>query len=150
MDAVYGDEVSNLKISQVLGEFAVKHARNFLKRIFYSYFLRDMSIASLELIIGLVLFLFGGIYGTYHWIHSATLGITTPPGTVMAAGLPLLAGLQLLLNFFGYDMANVPRPPVHRFPKPRTAQVATPTETAPGAGAEATPLAPPAPPVERE
>jgi dolichol-phosphate mannosyltransferase len=123
MDAVYGDEVSNLKISKVLGEFAVKHARNFLKRIFYNYFLRDMSIASLELIIGLVLFLFGGLYGAYHWIHSASLGVVTPPGTVMAAALPLLVGLQLLLSFFGYDIANVPRPPVHRFPKLRGAAV---------------------------
>lgn len=121
MDAVYGDEVSNLKISKVLGEFAAKHARNFLKRIFYNYFLRDMSIASLELIIGLLLFLFGGLYGAYHWIHSAQLGVVTPPGTVMVAALPLLAGLQLLLNFFGYDIANVPRPPVHRYPVRRSA-----------------------------
>ncbi|WP_133650917.1 glycosyltransferase family 2 protein [Paraburkholderia flava] len=130
MDAVYGDEVSNLKISKVLGEFAAKHARNFLKRIFYNYFLRDMSIASLELVIGLCLFLFGGLYGAYHWIHSASIGVVTPAGTVMAAALPLLAGLQLLLNFFSYDIANVPRPPVHRFAvmRPETAPVNAPGE----------------------
>lgn len=115
MDAVYGDEVSNLKISKIFTEFAVKHLRNFMTRIFYNYFLRDMSIASLQLVVGLILFLFGCGFGAYHWIRSASLGIVTPPGTVMIAALPLLAGLQLLLAFFGYDISNVPRPPVHRF-----------------------------------
>ncbi|HWJ93415.1 MAG TPA: glycosyltransferase family 2 protein, partial [Telluria sp.] len=32
MDAVYGDEVSNLKVSRIVTEFATKHVRNFLKR----------------------------------------------------------------------------------------------------------------------
>uniref|UniRef100_UPI00289C9531 glycosyltransferase family 2 protein n=1 Tax=Stutzerimonas kunmingensis TaxID=1211807 RepID=UPI00289C9531 len=36
MDAKYGDEVSNLKISKIVGEFLAKHLRNFVKRIFYS------------------------------------------------------------------------------------------------------------------
>lgn len=115
MDAVYGDETSNLKIKNIVNEFAMKHLNNFAKRIFYNYFLRDMSIASFQLTVGLVLFLFGSIFGAYHWMHSATQRIVTPPGTVMIAALPLLAGLQLLLAFFGYDIANVPRPPVHRF-----------------------------------
>ena len=32
MDAKYGDEVSNLKISHVVGEFLIKHVRNFSRR----------------------------------------------------------------------------------------------------------------------
>ena len=34
MSAIYGDEISNLKVSRVMGEFFVKHVRNFFKRIF--------------------------------------------------------------------------------------------------------------------
>lgn len=34
MEAKYGDEVSNLKVSKIIGEFFVKHVRNFCKRIF--------------------------------------------------------------------------------------------------------------------
>ena len=34
MDAKYEDEVSNLKISKVVGEFLAKHLRNFVKRVF--------------------------------------------------------------------------------------------------------------------
>jgi len=49
MDAKYGEEVSNLTISKIAGEFLFKHARNFFKRLFYNYYLRDLSLASIEL-----------------------------------------------------------------------------------------------------
>ena len=114
MDAKYGDEVSNLKISKIIGEFFAKHVRNFSKRIFYNYYLRDMSLASIELPVGLVLLGFGSIYGGYHWMHSAQAGIPTPAGTVMLSALPILAGIQLLLGFIGYDVSSVPVRPVHR------------------------------------
>lgn len=114
MDAKYGDEVSNLRISEVIGEFFVKHVRNFSKRIFYNYYLRDMSLASIELPIGLVLLSFGSIYGGYHWFYSAQAGIPTSAGTVMLSALPILAGMQLLLSFIGYDISSVPVRPVHK------------------------------------
>ena len=49
MNAKYDDEVSNLKVSRILFEFLFKHIRNFIKRVFYNYYLRDMSIASIHL-----------------------------------------------------------------------------------------------------
>ena len=113
MDAVYGDEKSNLKIKNILFEFGIKHVQNLSKRIFYNYFLRDMTVASLELLGGTLLIFFGIIFGGIHWIHSVATGITTPAGTVMLAALPSLIGLQLLLAFIGFDVANVPRRPVH-------------------------------------
>ena len=113
MEAKYGDEISNLKISRIVGEFLVKHSKNFIKRIFYNYYLRDMSLASIELPVGLSLLLFGTIYGIYHWVHSTTLGITTPVGTVMIAALTILMGVQLVLAFLSYDIANIPNRPVH-------------------------------------
>jgi glycosyltransferase involved in cell wall biosynthesis len=114
MDAKYGDEVSNLKISEIVGEFLVKHVRNFSKRIFYNYYLRDMSLASIELPVGLMLVGFGAIYGSYHWIVSADAGVSTPAGTVMLAITPILTGLQLILAFLAYDISSVPQRPVHR------------------------------------
>ncbi len=109
MAAKYADEVSNLKISKIIGEFFVKHVRNFSKRIFYNYYLRDMSLASIELPVGLVLLVFGSIYGGYHWIHSAQAGVSTPAGTVMLAITPILTGLQFVLAFCSYDISSVPR-----------------------------------------
>jgi len=113
MDAKYGDEVSNLKISKVIGEFFVKHARNFLKRIFYNYYLRDLSLASLELPLGLLLFIFGSSFGLVQWWHAASNDIATPAGTVMLSALPTLMGLQLILAFLAYDIGSVPRTPRH-------------------------------------
>ena len=53
MPAVYGDERSGLREHSVVAEFAWKHLRNGTKRIFYSYFLRDFSMASIQLLLGL-------------------------------------------------------------------------------------------------
>jgi glycosyltransferase involved in cell wall biosynthesis len=111
MDAKYGDEVSNLKISRVAGEFFVKHVRNFCKRVFYNYYLRDLSLASLELPLGLILFAFGTSFGLLQWWHSAVNDIATPAGTVMLSALPTLMGLQLILAFLAYDIGSVPRTP---------------------------------------
>ena len=114
MEAKYGDEVSNLKISRIIGEFCFKHARNFGKRIFYNYYLRDMSIASIELPLGLALFLFGGVFGWYQWLHSVRFGVPSSAGTVMLSALPVIIGLQLILAFLGHDMNSVPKRPFHR------------------------------------
>jgi glycosyltransferase involved in cell wall biosynthesis len=114
MDARYEEEVSNLKISKVVGEFLIKHARNFSKRIFYNYYLRDLSLASIELPLGLILFMFGSLFGGWHWISAVREGTTTPAGTVMLSALPILMGLQLILAFLGYDISSVPRRKMHR------------------------------------
>lgn len=114
MDAKYGDETSNLKISHIFFEFLYKHARNFAKRIFYNYYLRDLSLASIELPVGLLLFCFGVIFGGYKWIESSALGQVTSAGTVMVAAMPILTGVQLILAFVGYDISTVPRRPIHK------------------------------------
>jgi dolichol-phosphate mannosyltransferase len=112
MTARYADEISSLRISRIVGEFLWKHVRNFFKRIFYNYYLRDMSVASIELPTGIVLFLFGLTFGVSVWIGSAHAGMVTSPGTVMLAALPTLVGLQFLLAFLSYDIASVPRKPI--------------------------------------
>jgi glycosyltransferase involved in cell wall biosynthesis len=114
MDAVYGDEVSNLKISKIVTEFLAKHARNFAKRVFYNYYLRNMSLASIELPLGLLMLLGGAIYGGWHWIESARSAVSTPAGTVMLSAMPILMGTQLVLAFLSYDIASVPRLPLQK------------------------------------
>lgn len=121
MHARYGDEVSGLKVSRILGEFAYKHLRNGFKRIGYNYFLRDLPIASLELLAGLGLLAFGATFGGWHWWQSAQSGLATPVGTIMIATVAVVSGLQFLLAFLGYDIANVPRRPLHPLMlRPRT------------------------------
>lgn len=112
MSAKYGDEVSGLKISKIVGEFLFKHVRNFIKRIFYNYYLRDLTVASIELPLGIILLLFGTFFGVYNWAVAAMHDLTTPPGTVMIAALPILIGIQFILAFMSYDVSNIPRRPI--------------------------------------
>lgn len=113
MCAKYGDEISNLKISRIIVEFILKHTRNFAKRIFYNYYLRDMSVASIELPLGLFFVLFGTIYGCTHWLNNLGSGTPTPAGTVMLSAMPVIVGIQFLLAFIGYDIAAVPSKVLH-------------------------------------
>lgn len=113
MDAKYSDEVSNLKISKILGEFLFKHTRNLIKRIFYNYYLRDMSIASIELPLGIFMVLFGSSFGGWHWMQSIREGVLATSGVVMISALPILMGLQLILAFLAYDINSVPSKAMH-------------------------------------
>ena len=97
-----------------MGEFFFKNFHNFGKRVFYNYYLRDMSIASFELPIGMVMVIFGVAYGCYHWLDALHNGSATPAGTVMLASLPILVGLQFVLAFISYDISSIPRRPIHR------------------------------------
>jgi dolichol-phosphate mannosyltransferase len=114
MHAHYGDEVSNLHIRRIIGEFLRKHFSNFSKRIFYNYFLRDMALASLELPAGLFLLLFSLVFGGYHWYASNSSGVPATVGTVMLSALSLLVGIQLILSFVAYDIANTPKRVLHK------------------------------------
>lgn len=114
MQAVYQDESSNLHIGREVGRFAIGHARNFLKRLFYNYYLRNFSVASLELIVSFLGLTFGFIYGGLSWYEAASSGIPAASGVVMLAALPILVGLQALFAFLNYDISAVPTSPLHK------------------------------------
>lgn len=109
MHAQYADEISSMRPLREIPRFALAHMRNFAKRIFYNYFIRNFSLASLELALGLLLLLFGAVYGLANW------GMDAPAtaGTVMIAALPIIIGSQLLLAFLNYDIQSVPRAALH-------------------------------------
>ena len=113
MHSKYGTEESHLSVHRVIFEFLGGHARNGLRRIIDTYFIRDVGIASLELILGSVLLLFGTVFGTYHWWRSVADGIPATAGTVILAALPVLVGVQMLLAFIGNDIRRVPDQPIH-------------------------------------
>ncbi|TDK24469.1 glycosyltransferase [Luteimonas aestuarii] len=114
MDARYGDEKSGLQIGRIFFDFLIKHVRNTAKRLFYNYFLRDMSLATIELVGGILLVTGGFIVGTVFWVHASSVGVPTSAGRVMLAALPVILGLQLLLGFVAFDIASVPKRAIHR------------------------------------
>jgi len=113
MPAVYAGEASALVERSVVLEFAWKHLRNTFKRLFYSYFLRDFSVASLQLALGPVLIAAGIWVGVTHWLEGSRTGRLASSGTVMLAALPIIVGLQLFLSFLSFDMQNSPKNAVH-------------------------------------
>ena len=113
MIAVYAGETSNLSIRRIAFPFVGGHMRNFFKRIFYSYFLRDFHVASIQALLGPILLAAGVIFGGYHWWLSAGSGVPATPGTVMIAGLMIIVGVQLVLAALSFDIANVPAQAVH-------------------------------------
>ncbi len=113
-NAKYENEKSNLSVWRSFVAFPFLHTRNFLKRLFYNYFLRNFSFASLNLILGLAAQIFGLSFGLIKWHESAQKGAATATGTVMIAALSIILGFQMMMNFLNYDMSNVPRDPIHR------------------------------------
>ncbi|HKJ25013.1 MAG TPA: glycosyltransferase, partial [Myxococcota bacterium] len=108
MPARYDGEPSSLSVREVAWEFLWGNLRNFGKRIFYGYFLRDFNIASVELVLGTLMLVLGTTVGVDQWLESGRTGRPATAGTVMLAALPVMIGVQLLLAFLGFDMQNVP------------------------------------------
>jgi hypothetical protein len=117
MSARYDGELSSLKIHKIIFEFMYKHFINFFKRIFYTYYLRGMSIASLELPIGIFLVSSGMLYGAYKWYEGNSVGAPNSPGAVTLSAIQILVGVQLLLAFISYDIALQPKLPISNLNK---------------------------------
>jgi len=112
--ARYGDKVSSLSERNALLEFPPMLLRGFIRRILIQYFVRDFNAVSLFLIAGIVASIFGLAWGLYHWAISAAQGVPASTGTVMIAVIPLILGLQLLLQAVVMDIQNAPRETIRR------------------------------------
>ena len=63
---------------------------------------------------GMLLLIFGVLFGLYKWNEASSLGVTATPGTVMLSALPVLVGIELILAFIGQDVQSVPQRPFLR------------------------------------
>lgn len=113
MDSIYGDEVSNFNASRVVLPFLKGHIRNFSKRIFYNYLLRDFQMPTIAILVGLPMVIFGTLFGATRWAAGAMHNSFASPGTVMLASLPILIGSHLLIMAISHDIQNQPNQPIH-------------------------------------
>jgi len=107
--AKYGDEESSLSIKKVLYQFPFKIIKGFNKRIFYKYFVYNFNMASVYMVFGIPLFLFGLFFGIAKWNESLQNNIDTSTGTVMLAVLPIILGVEFLLQAINIDIINEPK-----------------------------------------
>jgi glycosyltransferase involved in cell wall biosynthesis len=105
MTAIYGEEVSNLRVGHSIFYFLVRHTKNAFKRIILTYFVRDFSVATLQLALGLAIGTWGTILGFTSWLHSMNSGTPSQPGTIVLVAILCITGLQLLLSFINYDIS---------------------------------------------
>jgi dolichol-phosphate mannosyltransferase len=111
--STYEGAGSHLSELRCLATFPGLHLRNLCKRILYNYFLRNFSLASVNLVLGLLLAAFGFVFGVDRWITAVASGVPATTGTVMLSALPFLLGVQFLLSFLAHDMSLVPRAAIH-------------------------------------
>lgn len=114
MRTIYGDEKSNVSLFKAAFEFPPKLTFGLFRRVLYTKILFNTSPDFLLGSTGMVLFLFGAIWGIVKYVQFAALNIPATAGTVMIAALPGILGVQLLLTSIQYDLMSVPESPLCR------------------------------------
>jgi glycosyltransferase involved in cell wall biosynthesis len=110
----YGDETSKLSPWKTLVQFPGKLFTAYVKRILWSYYVRDFSTFSILFLVGGLLLLFGIVFGITVWHLNASKGMATSTGTVMFSVVPLFLGFQMLLQAMLHDVNSVPREPLQK------------------------------------
>jgi hypothetical protein len=106
--AKYDMEKSSLKITKVLCTFPIKLLKGTIKRIFYQYFIYDFNMASVYILIGLPMMLFGLIFGTWQWIDAIITQKGKPTGTIIFSVLPIVISVEMLLQAINIDINSTP------------------------------------------
>ena len=110
--AVYGDEVSSIKLRKVVPELLNRLTVGFWTRVWYRYVLWSFSPIALLLFLGLVLFAFG--LGVSIWmVFQIAASVIATAATVMLAALPLMVGTQMLISALQLDIQSTPSKPTY-------------------------------------
>ncbi len=120
MKAKYGAEESGIHALKVVPEFLFKHSVNAFKRLLFNYFIREINQATVYLLLGSLLLLFGIVFGAINWATATMSGIPATAGTVILAALPIILGSQALIAFLNFDTRNLPKNPIQKLDKTYT------------------------------
>lgn len=108
--AVYGEEISSIKLRLVVPELMHLLIKGFWRRIWYRYVLWSFSPIALLLVLGLILF--GAGLGVAIWVCFQIAGsVVATAATVMLAALPLMIGTQMLISALQLDIQASPSTP---------------------------------------
>lgn len=106
--AIYGDEVSGIRLPRVVPLLIATLFRGFWKRITLKYLLYDVSPIALLLFTGLGLLVFAAYWGIFALSQSLS-GQPPTAGTVLLAVTPFVVATQMLLSALQLDIAESPR-----------------------------------------
>jgi glycosyltransferase involved in cell wall biosynthesis len=119
MPAKYGDAGSSLSVLGSILPFLRGNLRNFLRRLVYTYYVRDLNIASLEFLLSLLLIFGGGLWEAVQLWESVETGIAATVGEALIGLLPIIMGFQMLLAAVHYDTQNIPDRPLQALDRPQ-------------------------------
>jgi glycosyltransferase involved in cell wall biosynthesis len=106
--SLYGDETSHVKIGRVGWTFPPRLLRGFVWRFVRRHFMNDFGPTGFLAIFGALVTMFGAVFGLYHWALSASTGVPATTGTVMVAVVPLILGIQMLLQALSLEVQSSP------------------------------------------
>jgi hypothetical protein len=112
--AVYGEEVSGMRMHKVIPAITGQLFRGFWRRILLKYVLYSFSPVALLLFSGLFLFGLGSLAGVYLTINRYVWGHSPSAGTALLAVAPWLAGIHMLINAMLLDIQESPDRPGYR------------------------------------
>jgi glycosyltransferase involved in cell wall biosynthesis len=104
--SLYGDETSYLSVGRASWTFPPRLLRGFFWRFIRRHLMNDFGLIGLLSTIGFAFTLFGSLFGLYHWILSASTGVTATTGTVMVAVVPVILGVQMLLQGLSLEVQS--------------------------------------------
>jgi hypothetical protein len=73
------------------------------------YFIYDFNMASVYILVGLPIFLWGVTFGAIEWFDSYVSGVPATSGTIMLSVLPIILSFEMLLQAISIDIGNVPK-----------------------------------------
>jgi dolichol-phosphate mannosyltransferase len=107
--AKYDGQNSSLTIGKTLIQFPPKLLSGMLKRLFLRYFIYDFNMASVYILVGIPMILWGIGFGLVEWVDSYANGVPKSTGTIMLAVLPFIVGFEMLLQAVNIDINLVPK-----------------------------------------
>lgn len=119
MPARYGDAESSLSPLGSILPFLRGNLRNFGRRLIYTYYVRDLNIASLEFLLALLLIGSGVAWEIAQLWESMETGIAATAGEAVIGALPIIMGFQMLLAAIHYDTQNMPERPLQSLDRSR-------------------------------
>jgi len=112
MPARYGAEQSSLSVWRTLAGFPPKLAAGLLRRLLWRYFIYDINAVTVLLFVGSLSLAGGAAFGFYRWHEGVIAGQVQTTGTVALALLPVIIGIQMLLQAWLLDIVDKPAAPL--------------------------------------
>ena len=105
--SIYDNEKSNINIFKIIFKFPIMYIRNFFRRYFYEYCIRNTDYRFLSFVLGFLFTLSGITFSLLNWKTDVN-AIPSVPGTVGLAIIFIVLGVYFSSLFFMSDLKNYP------------------------------------------